>query len=63
MPTKTKRRVPRTLTDTLYIYAQKVNGKFVRTEYKAKGHDSYSEFIDALITKERTKRAPKTKAA
>lgn len=65
MPTKKiiARRTPKNLTNTLYCYVESANGKFVRTAYKAKGHESYSEYVNALISKERGVRAPKTKTA
>ncbi len=50
---KTVRRVPKTLSHTLYCYVEEKNGKFVRNAYKQKNFDSYSEYVNALVAADR----------
>lgn len=49
MPKKTK-----VLTKTLYTYVRPLNDEWVRKTYKKQGFSSYSEFLDATITKMRS---------
>lgn len=48
MPKKT-----RVLTKTLYTYVRPVNNLWARQNYKKKGYSSYSEYVDALIAKDK----------
>ena len=42
------------LTKTLYAYVRPANDAWVRKNYKTAGFNSYSEFVDAIISAVRT---------